>query len=115
MLSEYNSGRVFILGAGFSNYLSEDHFPVMKTLNTEIQSEFPWLKKYNLKDIEFDIERTLTYLELDIIQQKNKSSKKSLEKKREAIIKFLSKRLNTNDIPEERLKGKATQFLTSQK
>ncbi len=112
MSNEYKSGRVFILGAGFSNYLSDGHFPVMKTLNTEIQSEFPWLKKYKSNGLDFDIEQTLTYLELDIVQEKNKRTKKALEKKKDAIIKFLTQRLDTKSIPEERLKGKATQCMT---
>jgi len=59
--------RVFILGAGFSYYLSGGQFPMMELLGENIKNKFDWISQYcNEKHYKrFDLERLLTDLELD--------------------------------------------------
>jgi hypothetical protein len=106
----HTSGRVFIVGAGFSKYLSGGRFPLLKELGDDLVSSLPWMKTYCDKYGTLDVERALTDLDLDLLAAGG-DRRDALVARRQEIIAFVGNRLSPDTLTLADLQEQVKQVL----
>jgi hypothetical protein len=102
MLLDYFSGRVFILGAGFSYFLSGGHFPLLRQLGVELSESLPWL--HASANGPLDVERVLTDLDLEAMSTSPDDPRyDELTNHRTEVVRFISNRLSDMDISDSQI------------
>jgi hypothetical protein len=97
------SGRVFVLGAGFSHYLSGGCLPLLRQLSAQVAEEVPWILNYSKSAQEPDLERALTELDLEITAEKRKREASRLKAKRAELTREITRHLCFKGITERHL------------